>query len=48
MVNADDDLDDIMRFVLTSPHTRHPIYKDSSENIIGVYVAKSLLAPKSK
>ena len=48
MVNADDDLDDIMRFVLTSPHTRHPIYKDSSENIIGVLHVKSLLLALQK
>jgi len=43
MINADDDPEDIMRFVLTSPHTRHPIYKDSAENIIGVLHVKSLL-----
>ena len=48
MINADDDIDDIMRFVLTSPHTRHPIYKDSAENIIGVLHVKSLLLALQK
>ena len=48
MINADDDPEDIVRFVLTSPHTRHPIYKDSTENIIGVLHVKSLLLALQK
>ena len=48
MLNADDDPEDIVRFVLTSPHTRHPIYKDSTENIIGVLHVKSLLLALQK
>ena len=48
MINAYDDPEDIMRFVLTSPHTRHPIYKDSTENIIGVLHVKSLLIALQK
>ena len=43
MVNAADDVEDILRFILTSPHTRHPVYQDSPENIIGVLHVKSLL-----
>ena len=43
MVNAADDIEDILRFILTSPHTRHPIYEDSPENIIGVLHVKALL-----
>jgi len=48
MINADDDPEDIVRFVLTSPHTRHPIFKDSPENIIGVLHVKSLLLALQK
>ncbi|MGC6516604.1 MAG: HlyC/CorC family transporter [Candidatus Puniceispirillaceae bacterium] len=48
MINADDDPEDIVRFVLTSPHTRHPIYQDSPENIIGVLHVKSLLLALQK
>lgn len=48
MINADDELEDIVRFVLTSPHTRHPIFKDSPENIIGVLHVKSLLLTLQK
>jgi len=43
MVNAADDIEEILRFILTSPHTRHPIYEGSPENIIGVLHVKSLL-----
>ncbi|MGC6530894.1 MAG: HlyC/CorC family transporter [Candidatus Puniceispirillaceae bacterium] len=43
MINAADEPEDILRFVLTSPHTRHPVYQDSPENIIGVLHVKSLL-----
>ncbi|MGC6537131.1 MAG: HlyC/CorC family transporter, partial [Candidatus Puniceispirillaceae bacterium] len=43
MINADDAAEDILRFVMTSPHTRHPVFKDSPENIVGVLHVKSLL-----
>lgn len=42
-INADDDPEDILRFVLKSPHTRHPVYSSKSENIIGVLHVKALL-----
>ena len=48
MVDANDDPEDIVRFVLTSPHTRHPVYQDSPENIIGVLHVKSLLLALQK
>ena len=42
-VNADDDPEEILRFVLKSPHTRHPVYSGKPENIIGVLHVKALL-----
>ena len=43
MINANDDLDDILRRVLESPHTRHPVFSGTSDNIIGVLHVKDLL-----
>lgn len=43
MVDADDDLDVILRNVLASPHTRHPIYSGNPDNIVGVLHVKDLL-----
>lgn len=43
MINAADDLDDILRRVLESPHTRHPVFSGTSDNIIGVLHVKDLL-----
>lgn len=43
MVNADDDLDSLLREVLASPHTRHPVYSGNPDNIIGVLHVKDLL-----
>ena len=43
MVDADDDLEALLRRVLESPHTRHPIYSGNSDNIIGVLHVKDLL-----
>jgi Mg2+/Co2+ transporter CorB len=43
MVNADDNIDDILRNVLQSPHTRHPVYSGKPDNIIGVLHVKDLL-----
>lgn len=42
-INADDDPEDILRFVLLSPHTRHPVYAGKPENIVGVLHVKALL-----
>ena len=43
MVNAGDDLEALLRQVLESPHTRHPVYSGSPDNIIGVLHVKDLL-----
>ena len=43
MINADDVPDEIVRFVMTSPYTRHPIFSGKPENIIGVLHVKALL-----
>ena len=43
MINADDQVEDILRFVLNSPHTRHPVYSGKSDNIVGVLHVKDLL-----
>lgn len=43
MVNADDQIDDILRNVLGSPHTRHPIFSGKPDNIVGVLHVKDLL-----
>ena len=43
MVDANDDLEALLRRVLESPHTRHPIYSGNPDNIIGVLHVKDLL-----
>ena len=43
MVNAEETPDAVLRFVLTSPFTRHPVYAGKPENIIGVLHVKNLL-----
>ena len=43
MVNADDHIEDILRNVLGSPHTRHPVFSGKPDNIIGVLHVKDLL-----
>ncbi|MXU66251.1 HlyC/CorC family transporter [Oceanomicrobium pacificus] len=43
MVDADDDPQDIISQCLNSRHTRLPVYKDNSENIVGVIHAKDVL-----
>jgi Mg2+/Co2+ transporter CorB len=43
IVNADDNIEDILRFVLGSPHTRHPVFSGKPDNIIGVLHVKDLL-----
>ncbi|MDC3235132.1 CNNM domain-containing protein [Candidatus Puniceispirillum sp.] len=48
MVNADDHIDDILRNVLSSPHTRHPVFSGKPDNIIGVLHVKDLLRALGK
>ena len=43
MINADDQVDDILRYVMNSPHTRHPVFSGKSDNIVGVLHVKDLL-----
>ena len=43
MINADDQVEDILRFVLNSPHTRHPVFSGKPDNIIGALHVKDLL-----
>ena len=43
MINSDDNLDEILRQVLASPHTRHPVFSGSPDNITGVLHVKDLL-----
>ena len=43
MINADDQVEDILRYVLNSPHTRHPVFSGKSDNIVGVLHVKDLL-----
>jgi Mg2+/Co2+ transporter CorB len=42
-VNADDPAEVIVRTVLESPYTRMPVWRNSTENIIGIIHAKDLL-----
>ncbi len=42
-INTDDNLEEILDFILSSPHTRHPVYSGKPENIIGVLHVKDLL-----
>ena len=43
MLNGDEPPDRIARAMLSSPHTRLPIWKGSTDNIVGVLHAKDLL-----
>ncbi|MDP3895957.1 MAG: HlyC/CorC family transporter [Mesorhizobium sp.] len=42
-VDADDPPDAVVRAVLLSPHTRVPVWRGSTDNIVGVLHAKNLL-----
>jgi Mg2+/Co2+ transporter CorB len=42
-INADDDVQDIIEAVLSSPFTRIPLYRDDPDEIVGVLHAKNLL-----
>ncbi len=48
MINADDDPQDIVRNCLESAYTRIPVYKDDTENIVGVLHSKDLLRAVEK
>ncbi|GLS87743.1 membrane protein [Cypionkella aquatica] len=43
MINADDPPDAIITKMLASPHSRLPVYRDETENILGVVHTKDLL-----
>jgi Mg2+/Co2+ transporter CorB len=43
LVNADDPPDVVVREILHSPYTRIPVYRQSTDNIVGVVHAKDLL-----
>ncbi len=43
MINSDDNLEIILKQVLTSPHTRHPVFSGNPDNITGVLHVKDLL-----
>ncbi|GGE03902.1 Mg2+ and Co2+ transporter CorB, contains DUF21, CBS pair, and CorC-HlyC domains [Gemmobacter megaterium] len=43
MINADDPPEKILAQLLASPHTRLPVYRGDTENILGVVHAKDLL-----
>jgi len=43
MLDADAPAAEVLRQVLDSPHTRHPVFRGERENIIGVLHAKDLL-----
>ncbi len=42
-VNADDPSETVVREILSSPYTRIPVWRNSTENIVGVVHAKDLL-----
>lgn len=44
MFNINDSMDDIIKYVVHSKHTRLPFYADNPENIIGVIHAKNVLS----
>ncbi|HHZ09753.1 MAG TPA: HlyC/CorC family transporter [Rhizobiales bacterium] len=43
LVNADDSPDVVVREILQSPYTRMPLYRETTDNIVGVVHAKDLL-----
>ena len=43
MIDSDDNLEGILGQVLTSPHTRHPVFSGNPDNITGVLHVKDLL-----
>jgi len=43
LIDADDSIDDLIDVIISSGHTRIPVYRDSVDNIIGVVNAKDVL-----
>ena len=43
LVNIDADYDDVLRTVISTAHSRFPVYQGERENIIGILLAKDLL-----
>ncbi|GAB2456475.1 MAG: HlyC/CorC family transporter [Comamonas sp.] len=43
LVNIDADYDDVLRSVISTAHSRFPVYQGERENIIGILLAKDLL-----
>ena len=43
MLNADDPIEKIVEETLESPYTRMPIYKDDTDNIVGILHTKALM-----
>ncbi len=43
MINADASPTEVLEFVLSSPHTRHPVWQEDRDNIIGILHTKDLL-----
>lgn len=43
MVNADEPAETVVRVILDSPHTRMPVWRGETDNIIGIVHAKDLL-----
>jgi Mg2+/Co2+ transporter CorB len=41
-INADDEWDDILEQLRSSPHTRLPVYEDTIDNVIGILHLKTL------
>ncbi len=41
-INANDDWDDILEQLRTSPHTRLPVYEDTLDNVIGILHLKTV------
>ncbi|MBE9476964.1 MAG: HlyC/CorC family transporter [Proteobacteria bacterium] len=48
MIDADETPQNIMRQCLASPYTRMPVFKDNTENIVGVIHSKDLLRAVEK
>lgn len=43
MVNADNPADEVVREILESPYTRMPVWRNDTDNIVGIVHAKDLL-----
>jgi Mg2+/Co2+ transporter CorB len=42
-VSIDQDIDEIVSFIISTPHSRIPVWKETPDNIIGVIMVKDLL-----